>query len=118
VTEIIDARAFKASGLGAFVNEWFARGKLTWSAGGTGEVAAHRVADSVAFIETLDPPGAALAVGAAFVITAGCDKHHATCIAKFENVASFRGFPHMPGNDAVQARPVPGDKLDGSSRWR
>jgi uncharacterized phage protein (TIGR02218 family) len=36
-----------------------------------------------------------------FLIRAGCDKRIATCRAKFGNVVNFRGFPHMPGQDAV-----------------
>jgi uncharacterized phage protein (TIGR02218 family) len=42
-----------------------------------------------------------LAVGDAFVIRAGCDKRLETCRAKFANVANFRGFAHIPGQDAV-----------------
>ena len=38
-----------------------------------------------------------------FTVTAGCDKHLATCRAKFANTVNFRGFPHMPGNDFVLA---------------
>ena len=30
-----------------------------------------------------------------------CDKSIATCSAKFANVANFRGFPNIPGQDAV-----------------
>jgi hypothetical protein len=41
--------------------------------------------------------------GDAFTVTAGCDKHFATCQAKFANAVNFRGFPHMPGNDFVTA---------------
>ena len=36
-----------------------------------------------------------------FTIRAGCDKRIETCGAKFANVANFRGFPHIPGQDAV-----------------
>jgi len=34
-------------------------------------------------------------VGAAFTVTAGCDKHFKTCKAKFDNSVNFRGFPHV-----------------------
>jgi uncharacterized phage protein (TIGR02218 family) len=39
--------------------------------------------------------------GDAFTIRAGCDKRIESCKAKFANVANFRGFPHIPGQDAV-----------------
>ena len=38
-------------------------------------------------------------VGDAFTVSAGCDKRFATCRDRFGNIANFRGFPHMPGND-------------------
>ena len=37
------------------------------------------------------------------MLTAGCDKQLATCRAKFANAASYRGFPHMPGNDFLSS---------------
>ena len=35
-----------------------------------------------------------------------CDQRFETCKALFANVDNFRGFPHMPGNDAVLAGPA------------
>ena len=42
-----------------------------------------------------------VAAGDVFTIRAGCDKRIETCGSKFANVANFRGFPHIPGQDAV-----------------
>jgi uncharacterized phage protein (TIGR02218 family) len=117
ITEVLSASAFRADGLEAYAEGWFARGRLVWDAGGESEVAAHRLEGGDAVIELLDPPGAVLEPGAAFTVHAGCDKRFETCRAKFANTLNFRGFPHMPGNDAVQARPVAGEPLDGSSRF-
>ncbi len=117
VTELLAGGAFRADGLEAFAEAWFTRGRLVWSAGGENEVAAHHVEAGDAVLELLDPPGPALVLSATFTITAGCDKRFETCRAKFANTLNFRGFPHMPGNDAVQARPIPGELLDGSSRF-
>ncbi len=114
VSEIIGSHAFKASGLGAFDNDWFARGRIVWADGGESEVATHRAEGEDAVIELLDR--AALSEGAAFAIYAGCDKRFETCRAKFDNILNFRGFPFMPGNDALQAGPHAGDELDGGSR--
>lgn len=116
VTEVISTMAFRANGLGAFDDAWFARGRIVWSPGDVGEVAAHRVEAGAAVIELLDPTPS-VSLGAAFTIYAGCDKRFETCRAKFDNTLNFRGYPHMPGNDAVQARPIAGDRLDGSSRY-
>jgi uncharacterized phage protein (TIGR02218 family) len=118
VTEVLNSTAFVASGLGAYEEGWFTRGRLVWDEGGEREVSAHRMETAGAVIELLDAPGDVLQIGAAFTIYAGCDKRHETCRLKFENVVNFRGFPHMPGNDAVQSGPPQGVTLDGSSRWR
>ena len=117
VSEVLSPAAFRAEGLGAFAAGWFARGRLVWSAGGESEVAAHRIEAGGAVIELLDPPGAVLAPSASFAIYAGCDKRFETCRTKFANTLNFRGFPHMPGNDAVVAGPVAGQLMDGSSRF-
>lgn len=117
VVELLTNTSFRASGLSAFAADWFTRGRIVWTGGGESEVAAHRIEGGEIVLETLDPPGPALALGAAFSVYAGCDKRFATCKAKFANTINFRGFPHMPGNDAIQARPMAGQALDGSSRF-
>lgn len=43
--------------------------------------------------------GADLVIGDTVTLTAGCDKRQATCLAKFNNVANFQGFPFIPGDD-------------------
>ncbi len=117
VSAVLTGTSFSATGLSAYAADFFARGRLVWSAGGESEVLAHRLEGASVVIETLDPPGPALSVSAAFTIYAGCDKRFATCNVKFANTDNFRGFPHMPGNDAVQARPDANQPLDGSSRF-
>ena len=52
-------------------------------------------------ITLLGEPVRAIAAGHAFTIRAGCDKRIATCAAKFANAVNFRGFPTIPGQDAV-----------------
>lgn len=118
VSVVEGARAFRATGLDAFADAWFTRGRLIWDAGGQSEIAAHRVSAAGVSIELLDAPGAPLEVSASFIVTAGCDKRIDTCRAKFANLINFRGFALMPGNDAVQAGPRAGDVLDGSSRFQ
>lgn len=49
----------------------------------------------------LEAPVRAIAGTDTFTIRAGCDKRIATCDSKFANVANFRGFPNIPGQDAV-----------------
>ncbi|MFT3726324.1 MAG: DUF2163 domain-containing protein [Terricaulis sp.] len=107
---------FRASGLSGYADGWFARGRLVWDVGGQSEIATFRQDGADATVELLDPVGVSLAPGDTFAIYAGCDKSFETCRAKFTNTFNFRGFPNMPGNDAIQSGPSASDVLDGSSR--
>ena len=105
VTERLRDRAFVAAGLGAFASGWFAQGTLTWGAGSnTGrraEVLLHDVTGGLVTLTLLEAPLRAITVGDNFTVTAGCDKRAETCGTKFANIVNFRGFPHIPGQDAV-----------------
>jgi uncharacterized phage protein (TIGR02218 family) len=46
-----------------------------------------------------------VAVGDTFNVVAGCDRLIGTCFEKFDNVANFRGFPTIPGTDAMLKTP-------------
>jgi len=59
------------------------------------------VTDGVAILTLLEAPVRVIAEGDGFSIRAGCDKRMETCGAKFANTLNFRGFPHIPGQDAV-----------------
>lgn len=105
VVDRLRDRAFTASGIGAFEAGWFVHGTVEWTngpnAGRRAEVLAHDVTEGLVTITLLEAPVRGIAEGDAFEIRAGCDKHIATCAAKFANVANFRGFPHIPGQDTV-----------------
>ena len=101
-----------AAGLGAYASGWFAQGKLVFTGGANAgfatEVKSHRVDGSAVRIELWQRPPETVTAGDTFVVTAGCDKRFETCRDRFANTLNFRGFPHMPGNDAVLAVSVPG----------
>jgi uncharacterized phage protein (TIGR02218 family) len=121
VTSFSDARRFAASGLGSFADGFFTGGKLTWATGANAgraiEVKRHAVLAGNASFELWQTMSEAIAASDTFTVTAGCDKQFSTCKAKFANVANFRGFPYMPGNDAVMSYPNQGQTLDGGSRY-
>lgn len=98
-------RAFTAAGLRGFAAGWFTFGTLAWTSGANAgrqaEIMAHDISDGIAVLTLLEAPVQAIAEGDAFILRAGCDKRLATCAAKFANAANFRGFPHIPGQDAV-----------------
>ena len=105
VTDLLRDRAFMATGLAGFAAGWFASGTITWTSGANAgritEVLAHDLAGGVATLTLLEAPVRAIAEGDSFIARAGCDKRMATCGAKFANTANFRGFPNIPGQDAV-----------------
>jgi len=105
VTDLLRDRAFLASGLSGFDAGRFTSGTLNWSSGANAgriaEVLAHGLDGSIAALTLLEAPVRAIAEGDSFVARAGCDKRIATCSARFANVANFRGFPNIPGQDAV-----------------
>ena len=113
---------FSATGLDGFERDWFTGGRLVWTSGAnaglSGHVKAQPVARPEAVIELWLSPPMELAPGDGFEITAGCDKTAATCAAKFDNLLNYRGFPHMPGDDAVANYPNTGGVHDGGSLFR
>lgn len=90
------------SGASATVVPWsgasqaYAQGTITMTAGvNTGASATIRSASATAL--TLAYPLPAIpAAGDAFTAYQGCDHSLATCKAKFNNAANFRGFPFVP----------------------
>lgn len=108
VSTVTSARRFTASGLEAYANDWFTRGLVRFTSGPAAgqaiEVKVHSVQGGSATIELWQAAREPLAAGQTFEVTAGCDKHAATCAAKFANTVNFRGFPDMPGNDFLTRR--------------
>ena len=105
------------AGLETFAPGWFKHGTLTWTtgagAGRTERVDEHRK-DATGTTLVLRPgSGSVAAEGDTFSISAGCDKKFSTCKAKFANAINFRGFPHLPGNDAAYGYVVDGGNFDG-----
>ncbi|HEY4124724.1 MAG TPA: DUF2163 domain-containing protein [Rhizomicrobium sp.] len=116
-----DNRRLTVSGLESFADGWFTNGKLTFTSGANAgramEVKRHGVSSLGVSIELWQAMSETIAISDAFAITAGCDKQFSTCKTKFGNAANFRGFPYMPGNDAVIATVAQSQVLDGGSRY-
>lgn len=115
VTDVIGERRILASGLGGFGWGWFTGGVLTWTSGANVGRVVRVLQHAGAEIALARGLRFAVNAGDAFVVTAGCDKSFAMCGARFGNRASFRGFPHMPGPEAVLAGPAAGGN-DGGRR--
>lgn len=103
------------TGLEGFANGWFSHGRLTWMSGDNKGASVRVVAHSGNSLSLTEPPVLAAKPGDSFRLVAGCDKSFATCKAKFANGTSFRGSPHLPGNDAAFAYVSGGNEYDGSA---
>lgn len=106
-------------GLAGHEAGWFAGGVLTWTtganAGRAARVAEHRPDGADVRLILRDPDRRPPAAGDTFTVAAGCDKRFSTCKAKFLNAANFRGFPHLPGNDAAYGYVAEGGQFDGGA---
>jgi len=106
-----------AGGLDGFASGWFTHGVLEWAsgalAGRSSRVVAHRRTAEGVVLVLQRTGGPAAEIGDAFAIRAGCDKRFATCREKFANGVNFRGFPHLPGNDAAYGYVADGIVFDG-----
>ena len=103
ITKANSNLSFEVSGPTGFSDNWFARGRLSWTSGlniGLAvEVAGNRDNGNSKAIQLWKPMPFDVQVGDGFDLAVGCDKCFATCKEKFTNHLNFRGFPHMPGND-------------------
>jgi uncharacterized phage protein (TIGR02218 family) len=105
VAAVLGPRAFTASVVGGFESGWFDGGRLVWTSGanaGRSAIVVRHIGDEIEIAGAISIP---LAPGDGFEATAGCGKSTVVCRAKFDNLVNFRGFPHMPGPEAVLAGP-------------
>ncbi len=111
------ASALSVSGIGGFASEWFSGGLLTFTSGASNgrqvRVLDHVAGPAGVTLSLWPDSGLVVATGDGFSVTAGCDKSFATCKAKFSNPLNFRGFPHLPGNDAAYGYVTDGVLFDG-----
>ena len=101
VIACVERRVLTLTGVADFDSGYFVRGELRFLGGANegrvGLVKLHRAET----VELWQPMAGPVAAGERVSMTAGCDKQFATCKARFMNGKNFRGFPHMPGDDAV-----------------
>lgn len=118
VTFVLGSGAYVVEGLEGVAAGWFSGGRITWRdgalAGRSMWVGEHK-ADMGGVRLVLPADLARAQEGDAFDLVAGCDKSFATCREKFGNFLNFRGFPHLPGNDAAYAYVVDGVEFDGGA---
>lgn len=114
VSSLLGDRGFASAALAGFEDHAFAQGLVTWITGGNAGRKAEISGFTGGVLTLFEVPVRAIALGDGFRATFGCDKQFATCRAKFANALNFRGFPHMPGEEATLRYPNRGDANDGA----
>ncbi|MEM9577226.1 MAG: DUF2163 domain-containing protein [Pseudomonadota bacterium] len=119
--EVVDrARIFSWQAFDGFDPGWFARGRLEVldgaAAGLWGMVKHDRIDGQSRIVELWEPIRAPLNGNETVRLTAGCDKRFETCRLKFQNLANFRGFPDLPGDEWIVAVPKSTGANTGGSR--
>jgi uncharacterized phage protein (TIGR02218 family) len=67
-------------------------------------IKSHLLVTGRAQLTLAEPFPFAILAGETGVLTKGCDRRFATCIADFNNALNFRGEPHIPGTDQIMKR--------------
>jgi uncharacterized phage protein (TIGR02218 family) len=105
VAAILSDREIIATGLQPASGGWFDNGVLTWISGAgvrrSNVVLKQVTAENGTRLSLREASIPEMKIGEVFSLKPGCDKSFAQCKAKFSNSANFRGFPHLPGNDAA-----------------
>lgn len=105
IVEDVNGQDMTVSGLGTFASHWFERGKITWTSGqnkgSANSIVSHLRQGDTASLILQDLPVYEVQLGDRFWVLAGCDKSFQYCRDRFANHENFRGFPHIPGNDAA-----------------
>lgn len=86
-----------------FAEGYFTYGTVKWTGGQNAGYSSY-VRDFVPGAVTIAlPTYYPIAAGDTYSIVAGCDKQCGTCASRWNNIANFRGFPYIPGPDAILA---------------
>ncbi|MCB1427238.1 MAG: DUF2163 domain-containing protein [Zhengella sp.] len=102
-----------AGPVGWLVNGWLETNPQPPAAQRRYRIRAHLAEGAGERLVLADQPQPALEAGDSVRLVAGCDKQFATCRDRFGNALNFRGFPHLPGNDAAFGYVTEDLPLDG-----
>jgi len=97
--------SFNVSGIVGQVANYFAGGYFEWEwLPGVIERRAIETSNGslIAVMGTTD----GLALGTSIALFPGCDRTTIMCNSRFSNILNFGGFPHMPGKNPFDGKPV------------
>ena len=105
VSAVASRSSFTVNGI---TDDTFDNGLVTWTSGlndGVSMEVKRWTGSPADTVELFDAMYFNVQVGDTFTISPGCDKTLSTCRDNFNNVVNFRGFPFIPGRDAVLSYP-------------
>jgi uncharacterized phage protein (TIGR02218 family) len=102
IVGVVDAATFTIAAPGAFAAGAFGGGRAVIAGGPPLAVMSHTRIGALDRLVLWAPPAAPLGAGQTVTLTVGCDKRFGTCRDRFGNALNYRGFPHIPGNEALQ----------------
>lgn len=121
VAAVLDAHRVRVAGLDAATAGDFDRGLVTVATGAAqgraSEIRFHGVDARGVVLDLWQPIAGDLAVGDTLAVRPGCDRRFETCRDRFANWRSFRGFPHIPGNDFLVASPAASAVVNDGGAW-
>lgn len=101
----ISNNVLTSSAFASFSDNWFSGGFVTFS--GSFETVERRAIESHSGSEiTLLSPSDGIQAGDWIVAYPGCDRVTSTCVSKFNNLANYGGFPHLPTKSPFDGDPV------------
>lgn len=119
VVEHVSGPDMIVAGLAGFEAHWFERGTLKWlsgkNQGSTNAIVSHFRQANEASLILQELPVYDVQTGDRFRVLAGCDKSFQQCRDRFGNHENFRGFPHIPGNDAAYSYADGQSNFDGGA---
>lgn len=102
ITAVTSGRVFTASDFTQAV-DYFTAGKATFASGANIGVSMEIKYFAAGVIELQQSMVGQILVGDTVTVIAGCNKQRPTCVTKFNNILNYRGFPDLPGSDALMS---------------
>lgn len=106
----VTALASDSGGFGSDLSQaddYWNEGEVHWTSGNNAglRMEVETFLDASGFVQLYLPMGSLIQMGDEFTIMRGCNKDFPTCRDRYNNIANFRGFPYIPGNDRLMFVP-------------
>lgn len=105
VISVVTNTSITGTVFSSFDDNYFAGGFIEWVVGGT-EIERRSIESNAEGVVQLFGGTEGLNVGQAVTAYPGCPQTTAACVAKFNNIDNYGGFPGLPGNSPFDGNPI------------